>query len=165
MLINAKYYTQIISQQEQDTKLLGQSIAKIINNHAVIALTGPVGAGKTTLVKYILQQYSDEKLKITSPTFTIANNYNINNIDYWHFDLYRLTNVNDIWEIGIEEALNDAVTFIEWPEIFINYLPIDTIFIDISADYINKNITISSNNAKIFTDLQAVDKSIKIQTN
>ena len=85
----------------------------------VFALYGPLGAGKTTLARELLRGCGIEG-PITSPTFTYLNVYkNAQGQKFYHFDLYRLENVNNFLEAGFDEYLSDeeGICFIEWPEV------------------------------------------------
>jgi len=86
---------------------------------SIFAFYGPLGAGKTTLIRQLLRDCGLEG-PITSPTFTYLNVYkNDRGEKFYHFDLYRLSNVNDFLEAGFDEYLNDGegICLIEWPEI------------------------------------------------
>ncbi|MDD3646272.1 MAG: tRNA (adenosine(37)-N6)-threonylcarbamoyltransferase complex ATPase subunit type 1 TsaE [Candidatus Gracilibacteria bacterium] len=90
-----------------------------IKRPCIIFLKGDLGAGKTTLSKYILNDLLGIKKEITSPTYTYYNKYDEN----YHFDLYRLDNYDEFFAIGGEEILdnNSGVILIEWPEIIEDY--------------------------------------------
>ena len=108
-------------------------------------MIGKLGIGKTTLVKFILKNYLGKEINVNSPTFSLVNLYEINNLRIWHYDLYRLKNKSEIYNLDIELALRDC-TIIEWPEIIEDILPNDRI--NIYFDEINKTkieISIRSN--------------------
>jgi tRNA threonylcarbamoyladenosine biosynthesis protein TsaE len=117
-----------------ETKNLAQKIAALIDSNDTLTLKGDLGAGKTTFCSLIIQQILPIDNNVTSPTFNIVHQYksdNINNnISIWHFDLYRLKHINEIFELGYEEALED-IMLIEWPEIIDNLLPKDRLEIAI----------------------------------
>jgi tRNA threonylcarbamoyladenosine biosynthesis protein TsaE len=107
---------------EIETFDLANIIAKNMKICDVITLEGEIGAGKTHLVRNIIQALLSEKTTITSPTFTLVQCYNVANIPLWHFDLYRLHSESELENLGLEESLNSAITIIEWPEIAELYL-------------------------------------------
>lgn len=108
-------------------------LAKHLEIRDVITFSGDLGVGKTTFVKFLIQELAkNPKLEVTSPTFNLLHLYNFANLEIWHFDLYRLKKNIDIYELGIEDAFNRGVTFIEWPEIIHNMLPNDRLDIQIS---------------------------------
>ena len=87
------------------------------NNRIIIFLTGELGSGKTTFVqKYLLHKYNFKNA--SSPTFGIINTYMLNNTKIYHYDLYRITKSNELYDIGFYDNLEaTALHFIEWPEI------------------------------------------------
>ena len=128
-----------------DTEKLAKKISKIIKNGVCLCLNGKLGIGKTTLVKFILKHHMDKKINVNSPTFSLVNVYETNNLRVWHYDLYRLNHKSEIYNLDIELALRDC-TIIEWPEIIEDILPNDRI--NIYFDEINRTsieISIFSN--------------------
>ena len=107
--------------KEKDTKLVAERLCKLINLGDLILLTGNLGVGKTTFIKYIinsLQRINRQKLsEVPSPTFNITNEYQIKKILIKHHDLYRIKNEKELYNLGIQENLKKQITFIEWPEI------------------------------------------------
>ncbi len=89
----------------------------------IIYLHGQVGAGKTTFVKTYLN-YLEKNSEITSPTFSLINEYTMKDIKIFHYDLYRISSVKELYEIGIDYYFEqEGLHFIEWPDKFINQLP------------------------------------------
>jgi tRNA threonylcarbamoyladenosine biosynthesis protein TsaE len=83
----------------------------------VIALHGDLGAGKTELARAIIRAAAgDPELIVPSPTFTLVEVYDTPDGAIWHFDLYRIDAPEQVWELGLEEALADGMSLIEWPE-------------------------------------------------
>lgn len=119
---HSKFFLKSLS----DTEKFAKKISKIINNGVCICLNGKLGIGKTTLVKFIIKYYLDKKINVTSPTFSLVNLYETNNLRVWHYDLYRLNHKSEIYNLDIELALRDC-TIIEWPEIIEDILPNDRI--------------------------------------
>ncbi|KIA88654.1 tRNA (adenosine(37)-N6)-threonylcarbamoyltransferase complex ATPase subunit type 1 TsaE [Kaistella jeonii] len=86
--------------------------------HNILLLKGNLGAGKTTFTQFLLKNLgsSDE---VSSPTYAIVNEYDTPKGNVFHFDLYRMKNINEVYDIGIEEYLdNSFLCIIEWPEIY-----------------------------------------------
>jgi tRNA threonylcarbamoyladenosine biosynthesis protein TsaE len=129
---------EIYLSDEKDTQELGNALAKYASMQDVFALKGNLGSGKTVLARSFIQEYcADENTTVSSPTYNIVQVYDDcpSGIAIWHFDLYRLENLEDIWETGIEEAFGDGISIIEWSEKAANILPKEkTIIISIRAD-------------------------------
>ncbi len=86
--------------------------------HNILCLKGNLGAGKTTFSQFLVNSFGS-KDEVTSPTYTIVNEYHSPSGKIFHFDLYRMKTPSEVYDIGIEEYLEDAFfTIIEWPEIF-----------------------------------------------
>lgn len=100
----------------------------IKNGNHIFAFYGKMGAGKTTFIKNICEQMGVEDY-INSPTFAIVNEYETANADtVYHFDFYRIKNIDEVYNMGYEEYLySDAYCFIEWPELIEELLPEETI--------------------------------------
>lgn len=102
----------------------------LLNDKYIVFLNGAVGSGKTTFVKSYLS-YIGADIDVTSPTFTLVNEYLSDSKKIYHYDFYRLKDKNELFEIGIDYYLDQpGIHFIEWPNNFLNYLP--TPDIDIS---------------------------------
>ena len=86
--------------------------------HPILLLNGNLGAGKTTFTQYLMKQLgrTDE---VSSPTYALVNEYDTPKGNVYHFDLYRLKNIGEVYDMGIEEYLDSAyLCIIEWPEIY-----------------------------------------------
>lgn len=107
----------------RDTIQFGISLSKLLTDGTVVCIKGDLGAGKTTLVKGIAEGMGVNTI-VTSPTFTIINEY-CGKLPLYHIDTYRMENEQELLDIGIEEYLPPAhgITVIEWPEIITNLLP------------------------------------------
>lgn len=104
----------------------------------VVALHGTLGAGKTTIAREIIQALCGIDTIVQSPTFNILQVYDNTNPAIYHFDLYRLENENEAFELGIEEALAHHISIIEWPELFQRFLPSNSINIYLTVGADNK---------------------------
>ena len=127
----------VISKSEQDTIELGKKIAEKLEKGTVIVLTGDLGSGKTKLTEGILTYFGLEN-EISSPTFTIVNEYNTENLN--HFDVYRLEDVEEFYAIGGEEYFDKGASIIEWGELIEEALPKEYIKINFSRDLSNENL-------------------------
>lgn len=97
---------------------VARSIKQKMNGCQIVTFSGPLGAGKTTLIKELLAQWGVRDM-VTSPTFTYLNRYtNAQGQVFYHFDLYRISSMREFQEAGFEEYLYEpgSYTLIEWPE-------------------------------------------------
>ena len=117
----------------RETEKLAQKISKRIKPKSFISLRGKLGVGKTTLASLIINNLSKKKIRVLSPTFSLVNIYDLKNIKVWHYDLFRLKNKTEIFELDFELALSDCV-IVEWPEIITEYLPHKRIDIHLDED-------------------------------
>lgn len=112
---------EIISQSEEDTFRIAKEFAGNILPGEIICLTGNLGTGKTQFVKGFCSRFGIDRAD--SPTFAIVNEYS-GKIKINHFDFYRINRIEELFDIGFEEYLtDDAVTIIEWAELFEEILP------------------------------------------
>lgn len=115
---------------EAATKRLGAALAKRLKTGDVVALSGPLGAGKTTLARSAIAELTG-RIEAPSPTFSLVEVYETAAFPLFHFDLYRLEKADDVWELGLEDAL-DGVCLIEWPERVKGLLPPETLLVRLS---------------------------------
>ena len=106
--------------KESLTAEYAKNFSKQLKCGDVIFLYGEIGAGKTTFVRYLVNSLENKnKLKlseITSPTFSIMNEYEIKNIKIRHYDLFRISDTAEIFNIGIFDNIGNVITLVEWPE-------------------------------------------------
>ena len=129
---------QLTLKNEKETLAFGEKLASFLKPSDIIVLTGDLGAGKTKLTEGILRYFglSDE---ISSPTFTIVNEYDYKDFPIFHFDVYRLEDSSEFYEIGGEEYFEKGICLIEWGEIIQDALPKNSIHISFKKDDNNEN--------------------------
>ena len=133
------------------TKRLGLFLANQLMVGDVLALQGALGAGKSELARAIIQQVCPDETDIPSPTFTLVQAYESDdNGSLLHFDLYRLAEPGDVFELGIEDAFVEAVCLIEWPERLAGYLPDHALFRIFGEAEIMPNVTLFGTIANLF---------------
>lgn len=118
-----------------DTKELAKKFAKYAQNGCFVNLFGEIGAGKTAFVRLVAEALNIKE-KVTSPSFTILNEYHTGIIPIYHFDLYRLENegVKTITDELREYSSGEQITFVEWAEFSQNEIPFDRIEINVTYD-------------------------------
>jgi len=111
----------IVLKSKQDTINLAKKIAEKCKRGDIITLRGTLGAGKTfftnAFINAIYEKEGKERIDVTSPTFNIVKIYDTKKFPIYHYDLYRLKSSDELYELGIEESLEEGVNLIEWPEI------------------------------------------------
>ncbi|MCF0144619.1 MAG: tRNA (adenosine(37)-N6)-threonylcarbamoyltransferase complex ATPase subunit type 1 TsaE [Firmicutes bacterium] len=117
---------------EQDTERFGEELGRSAEPGRVIALIGDLGTGKTTLTKSIARGLGVTDT-ITSPTFNIIKQYDSGRIPLYHFDVYRIADVDEMFELGYEEYFyGNGICVIEWADLIEDILPEDAMVIRIS---------------------------------
>ncbi len=119
---------------EAATARLGASLASALRPGEAICLTGPLGAGKSTLARALVRTLTHPDEDVPSPTFTLVQFYETAAFPLAHFDLYRLTGADEAFEIGLDEALDEGAALIEWPQRLEGRLPPDRLDIEISLE-------------------------------
>ena len=115
---------QVICKSEYKTKEYASKLASILKKGDVIVLSGELGAGKTKFVEGLLSYFGLQS-EISSPTFTIVNEYKNDKINIYHFDLYRLGDIYEFENIGWEEYFSKGICIFEWGELIEDILPND----------------------------------------
>ncbi len=129
---------ELISHSEEETRQIAMKIAAKLNKGNVIVLTGDLGSGKTKFTEGILDYFGFNG-EISSPTFTIVNEHISDDINVYHFDVYRLEDSDEFLAIGGDEYFEKGISIIEWGEIIEDVLPNDYIKIEFSRDLENIN--------------------------
>jgi tRNA threonylcarbamoyladenosine biosynthesis protein TsaE len=105
----------MILPDEAATERLGRQLAAVLKPGDVVALSGPLGVGKTALARAILYG-AGHAGEVPSPTFAIVQPYDQLPLPIWHCDLYRLEAAPELDELGLDEVLTDGALLVEWPE-------------------------------------------------
>jgi tRNA threonylcarbamoyladenosine biosynthesis protein TsaE len=117
---------------EAATARLGAAVARVLRPGDAVCLSGPLGAGKSSLARALIRTLTTPDEDVPSPTFTLVQFYEGADLRIAHFDLYRLTSPDEAYEIGLDEALDDGAVVIEWPERLGARLPPDRLDIEIA---------------------------------
>jgi tRNA threonylcarbamoyladenosine biosynthesis protein TsaE len=118
---------------EAATRALGARLGRLLRAGDAVALSGPLGAGKTTLARAAIEAATG-RTEAPSPTFSLALTYDAPGFTLWHFDLYRLEKAEEVWELGFEDALDGGALLIEWPERIVALLPAQTLLIRLTPE-------------------------------
>ena len=127
-----------ISNNEEETKAVGFSLASKLKDRDIVILSGDLGSGKTKFTEGFLSFFGLDD-EISSPTFTIVNEYSKNNVNIFHFDVYRLEDLDEFYAIGGPDYFDRGICLIEWGEL-IEPILAKYIKINISKDDNNDNI-------------------------
>ncbi|MBA4793611.1 tRNA (adenosine(37)-N6)-threonylcarbamoyltransferase complex ATPase subunit type 1 TsaE [Phenylobacterium sp.] len=119
---------------EAATQRLGAALAKALQPGEAICLTGPLGAGKSTLARALIRARTTPDEDVPSPTFTLVQFYEGEGLPIAHFDLYRLSDPDEAYEIGLDEALDEGAAIVEWPQRLEGRLPPHRLDIEIALD-------------------------------
>lgn len=146
--MSATSSVRIVAQTETDTQALAGHIAPLCVAGDVVALTGDLGAGKSTFARGFIHAISSTQDDITSPTFNIVQTYALRNGgQLWHYDLYRIERASELQELGMDEAFAEGISLIEWPNIARELLPPQTLAISIETTATSRIFTLSGNAA------------------
>ena len=125
---------------EKLTKELAKEFTKYIKGGEFVFLYGEMGVGKTTFVKYFINEYQKinnlTQTEITSPTFSLLNEYQVKDIRIKHYDLFRINRKEDINNLDIFEKDNKLITLIEWPQLIADKQDIK--FTTLTFNYLNQ---------------------------
>ena len=122
-MISSNIYNHYHLSNISDYSKIFSEISFMMHKTVIVYLYGQVGAGKTTFVKSYLN-YLDNNSEATSPTFSLVNEYMVKDLKIFHYDLYRINSIKELYEIGVDYYFEQAgLHFIEWPDKFINELP------------------------------------------
>ena len=127
-----------ISNSEKETIEIAKQFASTLKSNDIIVLSGDLGSGKTKFTEGILD-YFGFKDEISSPTFTIVNEYKNDKVKIFHFDVYRLADLDEFYAIGGEEYFDKGICIIEWGEQIEEALPKNYIKISFSRNNEDEN--------------------------
>ena len=146
---------------EEYTINFAKQLASQLHKKDIIVLSGELGSGKTKFTQGILEYFGLAN-EISSPTFTIVNEYIKNDINIYHFDVYRISDSSEFYEIGGEEYFDNGICIIEWGEIIVDVLPHDYIQISFERDFDNEDtrilniITFGNKYDNIFSNIDGI---------
>ena len=142
---------------ETRTRTVSEKFSELLKPGDIICLFGDLGVGKTTFIRYLInnlqKKYNEQISEILSPSFNILNEYKIKNLNIHHYDLYRVKDIREIDNLGIHNVLKNNITLIEWPEIITkklkNFISLNFKY---ENDYVKRSITISTNKINMINE-------------
>ena len=117
-----------------DTAALAQKISQALGPGDCLLLEGPIGAGKTHFARKLIQAMLPMPEDVPSPTFTLVQIYEGLNCEIWHSDLYRLSHPDDVPELGLTQAFDEAICLVEWPDRLGTLAPGDALTLKFATD-------------------------------
>jgi len=134
---------------EEDMQAFGCSLVNILHPGQTVFLKGPLGAGKTTLVRAILQALG-VKGPVRSPTYTLVESYTGCGLNLYHFDFYRFKDPVELEEAGFRELFSkDTICMVEWPENAAEFMPEADLVIEIDYFGLGRKIRVTSNRVRL----------------
>lgn len=137
----------MILEDEAATARLGAAIARVVQPGEAVCLSGPLGAGKSTLARALVRALTTPDEDVPSPTFTLVQFYDGPRLKVAHFDLYRLSNPDEAYEIGLDEALDEGAAVIEWPQRLQGRLPADRLDVEIGLAEAGRSVRLTPHGA------------------
>jgi tRNA threonylcarbamoyladenosine biosynthesis protein TsaE len=132
----------VLTRNESETFALGARLGRAAEPGIVVALIGELGAGKTVFARGVGEGLAVET-RVSSPTFILVQTHEGGRLPYWHADFYRLTHLEDLEQLGLDEVLEGAgVTVIEWADRFPDALPVDRLEVRFDDDVEGRRITL-----------------------
>ncbi|QBF29617.1 tRNA (adenosine(37)-N6)-threonylcarbamoyltransferase complex ATPase subunit type 1 TsaE [Thalassococcus sp. S3] len=122
------------SKSESDTAAIARVIAKDLAPGDTILLEGEIGAGKTHFARAMIQSLLDMPEDVPSPTFTLVQTYDTTKGEVWHADLYRITSMDELEELGLNGAFETAICLVEWPDRMADMAPSGALHLKLDAD-------------------------------
>ena len=129
---------------EAATAALAKRIAPRLRAGDTLLLEGPIGAGKTTFARALIRaRLGRPEEDVPSPTFTLVQTYQADDVEIWHCDLYRLLDSQDVLELGLDDAFATAICLIEWPDRLGGDGPADALVCDFAARADHHSLTLT----------------------
>lgn len=127
---------------EQDTTRLGHWLADHLRGGDCLLMQGAIGAGKSHLARAFIQARLQRAEDVPSPTFTLVQTYQAD-VEIWHADLYRLTHPDEVLELGLADAFEDAICLVEWPDRLGHLAPPDALRLSLTNEGNGRRATLS----------------------
>lgn len=119
---------------EAATAAFARALAPLLKSGDALLLDGPLGAGKTSFARALIRALAGPEIEVPSPSFNLVLTYETPVGTVSHFDLYRIADPRELDELGLDEALSDGVTLIEWPDRLSGFAPASALTLRFSAE-------------------------------
>lgn len=125
----------------EQTAQLAVAVGSVLDAGDCILLYGPIGSGKTHFCRHLIQSRLPFPEDVPSPTFTLVQTYHAGSVEIWHTDLYRITALEEVDELGLTEAFESAICLVEWPEKLGPLIPDTALSLTFEADPVKDDTT------------------------
>ena len=130
---------------EAATEALARRLGDVLGSGDCLLLSGPIGSGKSAFARALIRHRLGEPLaEVPSPTFTLVQTYEAPGLEIWHADLYRLGHVDELAELGLDEAMEGALCLIEWPDRLGPLTPERALLLDFAAGPDGHEVTVGT---------------------
>ena len=147
---------EFLLEDETRASRFGAALGQLLRPGDTLLLQGPVGAGKSHIARAAIRALCGEDTEVPSPTFTLVQVYDGPECEIWHADLYRLSDPDEVVELGLVEAMENAIVLIEWPDRLGSYLPPSPLRLTLSPEGDARHALLSGASDAVISQLQAV---------
>lgn len=155
--LEAPEICRITTGSDLETAELAAKVAAVLQSGDTVLLSGPIGAGKSLFARAAMRALGVTE-DIPSPTFTLVQTYQAGGHEIWHADLYRLSDPDEIMELGLIDAFAEAIVFVEWPELLVRDAPQNALEItfDIGEAADQRDLSFACNSARLTAAIKAL---------
>ncbi|MGL6210043.1 MAG: tRNA (adenosine(37)-N6)-threonylcarbamoyltransferase complex ATPase subunit type 1 TsaE [Paracoccaceae bacterium] len=139
---------------EAATAGLASRLAPLLRAGDCVLLAGPIGAGKSHFARTVIQARLGRNEDVPSPTFTLVQVYEAQGVDIWHADLYRLSNPDEVIELGLVDAFATAISLVEWPDRLGRLAPEDALRLTLSVEGEGRRAVLSGGRPGLLAGLE-----------
>jgi len=125
------------------TEALAHRLAPHLRAGDVVLLSGDIGAGKSSFARAVIRARVGAETEVPSPTYTLVQVYDDEQTPIWHADLYRISEISDVHELGLADAMDHAICLIEWPERAMGLWPETALQLAFAPQDAGRNVTVS----------------------